>query len=85
MRNSWVYGCVVWLTGMPSLALADLTHPQRGRIAAIKQSIVQRLTTELTCVKAATSLQDLHKCCPRPPAEVGGRPDGLPPGPYPVQ
>ncbi|HEY2681981.1 MAG TPA: hypothetical protein VGI93_00580 [Steroidobacteraceae bacterium] len=44
--------------------------------ATVKSQIVARLNKELACVEAATTMEELHACRPKPP---GGHPPGPPP------
>ena len=49
--------------------------PPTGDFATMKAQQVERLTKELACVQAATSLAALRDCRPPPPGH-GGRPPG---------
>lgn len=50
---------------MQNTAYADEPPPQDFNQA--KQFHIQRLTTELNCVQAAKSFQELQQCRPKPP------------------
>lgn len=62
------------LAAAGSVAVAQTTDGGED-FATVKSQIVARLNKELACVQAATTMEELHACRPKPP----GHPPGPPP------